>query len=234
MKEKFQFKGSAADAKKELFADLKDRRAEASGARRKKNGSKSKACSLPSDRLTHRQWEKLNGPMNIFAMNVPTDYETLSKQSEDIQKEYIMNLLDRFNITVSKISEMLGISPSFGMNYVKTLGINYTPRGAKLKNNKNEKDAWNYFLAQVHWSYGYFSKNAAYQPGTIEFVKFDSNPDNSEIAKVKTEEETESIKILNKMQVTIKCSDEHRVDLLYTVLDRIKDMDIEVTINLDK
>lgn len=88
MKEKFQFKGSAADAKKELFADLKDCRAEASGARRKKNGSKSKACSLPSDGLTRRQWEKLNGPMNIFAINVPTDYETLSKQSEDIQREY--------------------------------------------------------------------------------------------------------------------------------------------------
>ena len=42
MKEKFQFRGSAADAKKELYADLRDRRAEASGARHKKNGSKKK------------------------------------------------------------------------------------------------------------------------------------------------------------------------------------------------
>lgn len=210
MKEKFQFKGSAADAKKELFADLKDRRAEASGARRK-NGSKSKACSLPSDGLTRRQWEKLNGPMNIFAINVPTDYETLSKQSE-----------------------MLGVSPSFGMKYVKTLGIKYTPRGAKSKNNKDEKDAWNYFLAQVHWSCGYFSKNAAYQPGTIEFIKFDSNPDSPENIKAETKDEIIPIKIPNKMQVTIGCSDEHQVDLLYAVLNRIKDMDVEVAINLDK
>ena len=234
MKEKFQFKGSAADAKKELFADLRDRRAEASGARRKKNGSKSKACSLPSDGLTRRQWEKLNGPMNIFAMNVPTDYETLMKQSDDIQREYIVNLLERFNITVSKISEMLGVSPSFGMKYVKTLGIKYTPRGAKSKNNKDEKDAWNYFLAQVHWSCGYFSKSAAYQPGTIEFIKFDSNPDSPENIEAETNDEITHIKIPNKMQVTIRCSDEHQVDLLYAVLDRIKDMDIEVTINLDK
>ena len=149
MKEKFQFRGSAADAKKELYADLRDRRAEASGARHKKNGSKKKGCSLPSDGLTRRQLEKLNGPMNIFAMNVPTDYETLSKQSDDIQREYITNLLDRFNITAAKISEMLGISPTTGMSYIKSLGIKYAPRGAKLKNNKNEKDAWNYFLAQV-------------------------------------------------------------------------------------
>ena len=234
MKEKFQFKGSAADAKKELFADLRDRRAEASGARRKKNGSKSKACSLPSDGLTRRQWEKLNGPMNIFAMNVPTDYETLMKQSDDIQREYIVNLLERFNITVSKISEMLGVSPSFGMKYVKTLGIKYTPRGAKSKNNKDEKDAWNYFLAQVHWSCGYFSKSAAYQPGTIEFIKFDSNPDSPENIEAETNDEITHIKIPNKMQVTIRCSDEHQVDLLYAVLDRIQDMDIAVTINLDK
>ena len=234
MEKTFKFRGSAADAKKELFADLKDRKAEASGARRKKNGSKSKACSLPSDGLTRRQWEKLNGPMNIFAMNVPTDYETLMKQSDDIQREYIVNLLERFNITVSKISEMLGVSPSFGMKYVKTLGIKYTPRGAKSKNNKDEKDAWNYFLAQVHWSCGYFSKSAAYQPGTIEFIKFDSNPDSPENIEAETKDEITPIKIPNKMQVTIRCSDEHQVDLLYAVLDRIKDMDIEVTINLDK
>lgn len=234
MEKTFKFRGSAADAKKELFADLKDRKAEASGARRKKNGSKSKACSLPSDGLTRRQWEKLNDPMNIFAINVPTDYETLSKQSEDIQREYIVKLLERFNITVSKISEMLGVSPSFGMKYVKTLGIKYTPRGAKLKNNKDEKDAWNYFLAQVHWSCGYFTANTAYQPGTIEFIKFDSVTSDSESIEAETEEETKPNKTTNKMQVTIKCSDAQQVDLLYAVLNRINDMDIEVAINLDK
>lgn len=129
---------------------------------------------------------------------------------------------------------MLGVSPSFGMKYVKTLGIKYTPRGAKSKNNKDEKDAWNYFLAQVHWSCGYFSKNAAYQPGTIEFNKFDSNPDSPENIKAETKDEIIPIKIPNKMQVTIRCSDEHQVDLLYAVLNRIKDMDVEVAINLDK
>ena len=232
MKEKFQFRGSAADAKKELYADLRDRRAEASGARHKKNGSKKKGCSLPSDGLTRRQLEKLNGPMNIFAMNVPTDYETLSKQSDDIQREYITNLLDRFNITAAKISEMLGISPTTGMSYIKSLGIKYAPRGAKLKNNKNEKDAWNYFLAQVHWSCGYFTTNVAYQPGTIEFIKFDSVTSDSE--SIETEEVTKPNKTATKMQVIIKCSDESCVDLLYAVLNRIKDMDIEVAINLDK
>lgn len=236
-KERFQFKGSASDAKKELFADLKARRAEASGARHKKNGSKRKGCTLPSDGLTRRQWEKLNGPVSSFAMNIPTDYETLSKQSRDIQKEYILNLLDRFNITSAKISQMLGISPTTGMSYIKSLGIKYAPHGAKLKNNKDEKNAWNYFLSQVNWSCGYFTTNTAYQPGTIEFDELNTVDisDDSEVieAEMTEERETEPTKPA-KMQVTISCSDADRVDLLYAILDRIKDMDIEVMINLDK
>lgn len=230
-KEKFQFKGFASDAKKELFEDLKARHAEASGARHKKNGSKRKGCTLPSDGLTRRQWEKLNGPVSSFAMNIPTDYETLSKQSHDIQKEYILNLLDRFNITSTKISQMLGISPTAGMSYIKSLGIKYMPRGAKLKNNKSEKAAWNYFLSQVHWTCGYFASNVAYiQPGTIEV----DVSDDSESIEVETKEEDTEPNKTAKMQVTINCSDADHVDLLYAILDRIKDMDIEVAINLDK
>ena len=49
-----------------LKEDIKKKKQAGSGYRYKKNGSKSKKCSLPSDHLSKKEIEKMNGECKVY------------------------------------------------------------------------------------------------------------------------------------------------------------------------
>lgn len=54
---------------------VKERNKERTGARHKKNGSKSKKCTLPSDYMTKKEKEKMNGPITTYKIKGLTKIE---------------------------------------------------------------------------------------------------------------------------------------------------------------
>ena len=54
---------------------IKERRGEASGASKKRNGSKSKKCSLPHDNISRKRWERMNGEVKTIRMDQPILWE---------------------------------------------------------------------------------------------------------------------------------------------------------------
>lgn len=58
-----------------LKEEIKDKKQAGSGYRYKKNGRKSKKCSLPSDYLSKKEIEKMNGECKVYNINKPMTYK---------------------------------------------------------------------------------------------------------------------------------------------------------------
>lgn len=103
--------------------EVKERKALVPSARRRKCGSRSKYCSLPSDNLTEGAKRKLNSECVTINMNKPYTYKELKKASEDVQRQYIKRLQDEYNASVRLLGPMLGISYQTVRNYLDRLGL---------------------------------------------------------------------------------------------------------------
>lgn len=120
----------------------------ANQARYRKNGSKSKKCSLPSDRLTHKQWKERCGPVVSFNFNRPMNWDTFKKLSTIVQTEYITNLQKKYGVTAVDLGDMFGVRALTVRKHVDANGLNITfPRGHSM--NAERRAVWNEFLGVV-------------------------------------------------------------------------------------
>lgn len=77
----------------------------------KKNGSKSKKCKTPSDYLTKKEREKMNGPVVSLKMNKPmTNWKEFRSLPEGLQREYIIGLITNYGARGNDIAQMMGVS----------------------------------------------------------------------------------------------------------------------------
>lgn len=76
-------------------------------ARYKKNGSKSKKCTLEVDRMTAKQIEKQHGEIVSCKMSDFYTYEEFRKFPKDIQVEYINYLIGKYGIGIGTIGNHL-------------------------------------------------------------------------------------------------------------------------------
>ena len=89
--------------------DVAERSKMKTGAFHKKNGSKSKKCTLPSDHLTEAQKKKLSGPCFTINMNEPFhDWKKFKSLPQSMQAAYINGLVENYGARRSDIAEMLG------------------------------------------------------------------------------------------------------------------------------
>lgn len=125
--------------------DCLQRKRLASQARYRKNGSKSKKCTLPSDRLTNKQWKERCGPVVSFNFNKPIEWDHFKRLPVVVQKEYITNLQKRFGATAVDLGNMFGVRALTVRKHADTndLGIDF-PRGHAMSASK--KDEWARFL----------------------------------------------------------------------------------------
>ena len=86
----------------------KERKLLARSAKHKRNGSRSKKCTLPSDYLTPAQKKGLNGMVQTFEMNKPHTLKELKLWPEDLRHKYMKSILDTYNPPNKWLSEMLG------------------------------------------------------------------------------------------------------------------------------
>ena len=92
--------------------DVAERSKMKTGAFHKKNGSKSKKCTLPSDHLTESQKKKLSGPCFSINMNEPFhDWKKFRSLPKSMQASYIMGLINNYGARKRDIATMLGTTP---------------------------------------------------------------------------------------------------------------------------
>lgn len=116
-------------------------------AKYRKNGSKSKKCTLPSDRLTNRQWKERCGPVMSYSMGVPVVWDAFKNFPLDIQKEYITSLQNKYGATATDLGKMFGVKALTVRKHSDKYGLGLTfPRGHSM--NPAERAEWRKFLGE--------------------------------------------------------------------------------------
>ena len=115
----------------------------ARGAAHMKRGSKSKKCSLPSDGMTAAEWKRRNGPVNTYKLDAPMSWETFKSMPLDLQQAYVSGLQNRFNVSMTRISEDLFHTSHANLRiYANRVGISYNASKRGLKLSDAETEEW--------------------------------------------------------------------------------------------
>ena len=85
----------------------------ARGAYAKKGGSRSKRCSLPSDKLTKKEWKERNGKTVSCKMREPMSWAEFKKMPDDLQREYIMFCAMEKKARLKDVAAMFGLNPGY-------------------------------------------------------------------------------------------------------------------------
>ena len=94
----------------EYVQDCKDKKITARSARNKKTHTgKGGPVRLPSDHLTKKERESMNGECKSYRMNDPISWEEFKSWPKEHQETYIKLLRKRYNAPISAISKMFGL-----------------------------------------------------------------------------------------------------------------------------
>ena len=103
--------------------DIKEKKAAGRGIHSKKNGSKSKKCTLPSDYMTRKEKMAMNGDVMTYNPNAWYTWEEFKKLPMEYQIKYVNSLLLRYDCGLRAIGEILfGITGPNLYNYFKRKG----------------------------------------------------------------------------------------------------------------
>ncbi len=100
------------DAAYTYYQTEKERRASRTGAFHKKNGSRSKKCTLPSDRLTAKQRKELNGKVETYNLGKPMSWIEFLQMPHYLQETYLNNLIEQYGARRKDVLMTFDVSQS--------------------------------------------------------------------------------------------------------------------------
>ena len=128
-----------------LKEDIKEKKRTGSGYRYKKNGSKSKKCSLPSDHLSKKEIEKMNGECKVYNLNKPMNYSNFCAMPVDLRIKYLEMLRDKFGANQTEISKMMGVADTTLASH-RAKFLDSKPGFKSYKHSRLDVEAWNKFI----------------------------------------------------------------------------------------
>lgn len=96
----------------------------AHSAMRRKCGSKSKKCSLPSDNMTPKQWNERCGDVMSYNVGRPIKWAEFTKLPKDLKEEYMNNLIERYSANARTMADVFGVSVATVFRVVKNEELN--------------------------------------------------------------------------------------------------------------
>lgn len=112
--------------------DVRQKKIVARGAAHRKNGSKSKRCSLPSDNLTEAQKRKLNGPCATVKLDQPMDWASFKSLPEGLRREYLERLMDDYHASQRMLAAMFGVEQTTVGFEMRRIGVKAFPKDQRL------------------------------------------------------------------------------------------------------
>lgn len=98
---------------------------------------------MPSDYMTKKERDKMNGEVQSYNLNRPMKWAQFKQMPDDIKREYIKSIMEKFNPQQIAIAEMLGIS-TWTLNDLcrGQLGISFKRGGAPGESRNAAFWAW--------------------------------------------------------------------------------------------
>jgi hypothetical protein len=103
----------------------KERKTLARMSRYKKNGSRTHYVRLPQTYMTDKELAKMNGKIYTLSLSKPMDRKEFKALSDDLKREYILNLVNKHEARQGDIAHMLGYSTNGFWSLCKQL---FTPK----------------------------------------------------------------------------------------------------------
>ena len=125
--EEYMFRSECADRKRIARGSFNKRSHAGKGGRVK----------MPSDYMTKKERDKMNGEVQSYNLNSPMKWAQFKKMPDDIKREYINSIVEKFDPQQMAIAEMLGVS-SWTLNDLcrNHLGIQFR-RGGTQRTDRN-------------------------------------------------------------------------------------------------
>ena len=117
----------------------------AQSAKYRKNGSKSKKCSMSTDYMTEKEWKERNGKIVSYYMNKPMSWGEFKNLPFEAQRNYLSGLIEKYGVNSANLSEMFGVSSQAIRRHLNSndVGIKF-PVGHSLTN--KERELWREFI----------------------------------------------------------------------------------------
>ena len=126
--------------------DCKEKKITARSARHTRTHcGKGGSVKFPSDYMNRKELKAMNGECKSYRMNKPMQWNEFKKMPDDLQKEYIKTLRERFDVPVSILAEHMGIGSGTLNRYMRTLGLGIGAGRGKISQKwrcPNEFDKW--------------------------------------------------------------------------------------------
>lgn len=114
-----------SDEQYEYVKDCKEKSITARSARHTKTHTgKGGAVKFPSDYMTKKEREAMNGECKSYRMNDPITWEEFKSWPKEHQETYIKLLRKKFNVPAGDISEMMGMHRSMLSYHIKRNKLN--------------------------------------------------------------------------------------------------------------
>lgn len=124
------------DEKFVFVSDCADKKRTARGIHNKRtHAGKGGKVIFPSDYLTRKEREAMNGEVKTYALNRPMRWKEFKLLPDDVRREYIENLQKRFGVMQKDLAVMFGVSVNSVGLETKKLGIKFPRRGGWANTN---------------------------------------------------------------------------------------------------
>lgn len=128
------------DEKFEFMQDCRDRSITARSARNKRtHNGKGGRVRFPSDNLTKKEREAMNGECVSYRMNEPIIWADFKNWPEEHQKTYILLLRKKYNVPDKYIAEMMGVHAVSLCKHLVKIGLG---TGSSSGPSKKKKGSW--------------------------------------------------------------------------------------------
>lgn len=127
------------EIERDFRSDCIEKKSVARSARYKRTHTgKGGRVRLPSDNLTKKELEKMNGECKAYRMNDPMSWQEFKELPDDLKVTYIKLLRDKFDASTAHIADMLGVSTWSLSKILREFGL-ADPKGTRRH---TQEDAW--------------------------------------------------------------------------------------------
>ena len=126
-----------------FISDVKNKGSVARSARhRKTHAGKGGRVRLPSDNLSKKELQKMNGECKSFRLNEPMKWQEFKAMPDDIKATYIKLIRQKFNPPGTMIAQMLGVTEATVRRELARLNLTEGQRSGRMKWDKEGFWAW--------------------------------------------------------------------------------------------
>lgn len=163
-----------------------------------------KQVRLPSDNMSRKEWEKMNGECKSFNLAKPVKWAAFKQWPADLQRNYLTGLQEKFNAKSGHMAAMFGVSTKTLFLLTQTIGFKFSRGKAPLL-----KSAWYAFVNGEQVKEDLVKEDS---------VKEELPPE----VLAPSEEETSAIKVQEPVKVDMTDPADLRIDYLCCLLKSLK------------